>query len=184
MLQLIIPQREWFNDRTQEFVTSPKCVLQLEHSLLSISKWESKWKKPFLGKDEKRTLEQSIDYVRCMTINHQSDPSVYRGIDRKMLQQVKDYIDDSMTATTFSKRQLNGGKGGRKEIITSELIYYWMANYGIPFECEKWHLNRLLALIRICEIKSNTNNKMKRGDIYANNKALNAANRARFKSKG
>lgn len=184
MLPLIIPQREWFDERTQEFVTYPRCVLRLEHSLLSISAWESKWKKPFLGKDPNRTYAESLDYIRCMTINTQSDLNIYRSIDQKLMQKVKDYIDDSMTATTFGNRRAQGGGRGKREIITSELIYYWMVHYGIPIECEKWHLNRLLTLIRICEIKEAGGQKMKRSDIFANNKALNAANRARFKSRG
>lgn len=185
MLQLTIPQREWFNDNTQEFIVCPKRILQLEHSLLSISKWESKWKKPFLGKDNKRTYAESVDYVRCMTINTQSDLNVYKGLSKDIFQKIKDYMDDGMTATTFSNRSVgNGGGRGRRETITSELIYYWMVNYNIPFECEKWHINRLLTLIRICEIKNRGDKKMKRGDIYARNKALNAANRAKYNSKG
>lgn len=185
MLQLTIPQREWFNDATQEFIIYPQRVLQLEHSLISISKWESKWKKPFLGRDDKRTYEESLDYVRCMTINTQSDPNVYKGLTRDIFEKIKAYMEDCMTATTFSNRAItNGGGRARRETITSELIYYWMVNYGIPFECEKWHINRLLTLIRICEIKNRGDKRMKRGDIYARNKALNNANRAKFNSKG
>jgi len=183
MLQLEIPEREWFDEKTQEFIVCQKRVLQLEHSLLSISKWESKWKKPFLGKDDKRTYEESADYIRCMTINTQSDPYFYKALPRLVFTKVKEYIDDPMTATTFRNRR-SGGKSGKKETVTSELVYYWMTKFGIPMECEKWHFNRLMTLIRICEIKENAGQKMKRSDIYANNKALNAANKARFKSKG
>lgn len=183
MLQLTIPQREWFNDATQEFIVFPQRVLKLEHSLISISKWESKWKKPFLKKDDNRTYVESIDYIRCMTINTQNDPNCYRGLSQNLVNQVQEYINDSMTATTFGRNGIGGKGGGRRQTITSELIYYWMINYGIPFECETWHLNRLLTLIRICEIKG-SDKKMSRSDIFAQNKALNAANRARFKSKG
>ena len=182
MLQLTIPQREWFNDKTQEFIVYPKRVLWLEHSLLSISKWESKWKKPFLQQDHARSYEESIDYIRCMTINTQHDPDAYKGLNKNILDKVREYINDGMTATTFSKR--SNGNNGKKQVVTSELVYYWMINYNIPFECEKWHFNRLMTLIRICEIKSNGNQKMKRSDTYARNKALNAANRAKFNSKG
>lgn len=172
MLEIDIPDREYYDERLQEFVYLKGQKLVLEHSLVSLSKWESKWKKPFLSKD-KKTYEESADYVRCMTISKNVDPTVYSGLDQATFNKISDYIDDSMTATWFSENDKK--KGGRGPVVTSELIYYWMIAFNIPFECQKWHLNRLLTLIKVCEIKNAPSKKMKKRDIYARNRALNAA---------
>lgn len=179
MLQITIPKREFYNQETEEFMTTSERTIQLEHSLVSISKWESKWKKSFLSSDDK-TPAESVDYIRCMTLTQNVDPSVYYGVTRKILNEVDEYIGDSMTATTFGK---NHGRPSR-EIVTSELIYYWMVLYGIPFECQKWHLNRLTTLIRICGIKDSPQKKMSKRDIMSQNQSMNAARRQRFNSKG
>lgn len=175
MLQITIPAREMFDERTSTFYTIPKTVLNLEHSLLSIRKWESKWKIPFLH-NEKVTIEQSIDYVRCMTLNQNVDPIVYMMITNKNLEEIREYINDPMTATTFSD---NSQKSARKQVVTSEIIYYWMISYGIPFEAQKWHINQLLTLIRVCEIKNAPKKKMSRKEILAQNRALNEARKNR-----
>ena len=180
MLQITIPQTELFNEETQEFFQIKEQTLCLEHSLVSVAKWESKWKKAFLT-SEKRTIDELIDYIRCMTITQNVNPICYLGITSENLKEVKNYIEDSMTATTFNRRQQ-----GRKnhEIITAELIYYWMIELGIPFECQKWHLNRLLTLINVCSIKNTPAKKMSRKDALAQQAQLNAARRAKFKSSG
>ena len=180
MLQLTIPKREYFDNKTQEFKYVEEQTLVLEHSLISISKWESKWKKPFLDK-EKKTYEESIDYVRCMTINTNVDPSVYLGLDQKTFDAISAYIDDSMSATWFSEREKPSGP---RQIVTSELIYYWMVAFNIPFECQKWHLNRLLTLVRICEIKNQPAKKMKKSELYSRNRALNAARKRNLGTSG
>ena len=172
MLQIIVPKREYFDDSKQEFVYFRECTLNLEHSLLSISKWEQKWKKPFLSKEQK-TNEESIDYIRCMTLNN-ADPNAYYGWTQSMFGKVSEYINDPMTATWFNNKSQNS-PGGRTQVVTSELIYYWLIAFNIPFECQKWHLNRLLTLIKICEIKNAPNKKMKQKDIYSQNRAINAA---------
>lgn len=182
MLQIDVPQREYFDDLKQEFVYCPKCTLNLEHSLLSISKWESKWKKPFLSKDVK-TYEESVDYIRCMTINSNVNPNSYIGIGKDVFDKVSEYINDGMTATWFNDKN-SGKSGGRGQVVTSELIYYWMIAFNVPFECQKWHLNRLLTLIKICEIKNAPNKKMKQKDIYAQNRALNAARKRNLGTNG
>lgn len=179
MLQLTIPGSEMFNESTNEFYTTKDTVLQLEHSLVSLSKWESKWNIPFLGKTEK-TIEQTIDYIRCMTITQNVNPIVYACLTNENIEAINNYIDLPMTATTFSDIH----SSPNREIVTSELIYYWMIALNIPMECQKWHLNRLLTLIRVCNVKNTPPKKMSRGDIMRRNAALNAARRKKYNTKG
>lgn len=184
MLKLHVPASEWFDDETQTFVLQSKpCDLMLEHSLLSLSKWESKWKKPFLEEKPPRTNEEFIDYVRCMTINQGVESTIYYNLSIGMVQQIRDYITDPMTATTI-KRAKNKRSGGARKIITSEVIYSWMVHYGIPFECQKWHLNRLLMLIEVCGAENGEQKKMTPHEIMRENASLNAIRRAQRKSKG
>lgn len=180
MLRITVPETELFDESRGEFIIVKKQNLKLEHSLVSLSKWESKWKKPFLVKDEKTTPE-TIDYIKCMTVTQNVDDNVYRCLDNKSLIQIKNYITDEMTATTFNDVQK---KGGRKETITSELVYYWMVALNIPFECQKWHLNRLLVLINICNIKNSPPKKMRRNEVLQRNASLNAARRKALNSRG
>lgn len=179
MLTISVQGDELYNERTGEFITIPSKTIQMEHSLISISKWESKWKIPFLDGKQK-TRAQTIDYYRCMTITPNVDPIVYSGITSDQDQKIIEYINDPMTATTIKK---HGGKGGR-EIITSELIYYWMTALNIPFECERWHLNRLFMLIEIASIKNQPSKKMSKRDTMNQNRMLNAARRAKSGSSG
>lgn len=182
-LQITVePLELGYNSKTKEFIYShSKAVtLTLEHSLVSISKWESKWKTPFLSKTE-MTTEETIDYIRCMTITQNVDPNVYRGIDDKIIRQVNDYIKDPMTATWFKKEE---NSKGQSVIITSERIYYWMTALQIPPEYQKWHLNRLITLIRVCEIENRPKKKMPRSETLAQYKALAAKRRNAHKSKG
>ena len=181
MLQITIPSRELFDEESGTFTQIKGRTIQLEHSLVSLSKWESKWHKPFLTKDEK-TNEETIDYVRCMTITQNVDQELYLCLSQKNIKEINDYIGDPMTATTISKHAR--GAGINREIVTSELIYYWMVAFNIPFECQKWHLNRLLTLIEVCEVKSQPEKKMGKRELMNRNAALNAARRNRLKSKG
>jgi hypothetical protein len=181
MLQITIPETELFDEARQEFIYVNKPVtLTLEHSLVSISKWESKWKKPYIS-DEEKTAEETIDYVRCMTITQNVDPTVYYALTAENLRDIKEYIEDPHTATTINDRSRVNKSG---EGITSELVYYWMCAYQIPFEAQKWHFNRLMTLIRIAGIKNNPEKKMSRKDAFAQQRALNAQRRAKSKSKG
>lgn len=180
MLTVIVPESELFDSAKNEFIYVKEQTLKLEHSLLSVSKWEAKWKKPFLGKESK-TWDETIDYIRCMTINSNVDPVVYKNMPRKVIERINNYIDDPMTATTFREDNKRGGG----EIITSEIIYYWMVNFNIPFECEKWHLNRLLTLVKVCSIKSDASQKkMKKNEILAQNNKINEMRRRQLGSKG
>jgi hypothetical protein len=180
MLTVLIPDIESFDNKTQEFVTIKGTTLQLEHSLVSISKWESKWHKPFLNKDPK-TREELIDYVRCMTITQNVNPLVFDGIPNSVMKKIREYMDDAMTATTIKSQ--GKGKNGSEQ-ITSELIYYWMVALEIPFECQKWHINRLLTLIRVCDIKNKPPKKMSKRETLQQNARLNAMRRKRHNTKG
>lgn len=171
MLRITIPKREFFDEANDAFITVKEQTLQLEHSLVSLSRWESKWHKPFLSRDH-RTAEESLDYVRCMTITQNVNPLIYSGIDNKLFEEIKNYIDEPMTATWFNQKT---GGAGNQRIVTAELIYYWMFSMGIPLECEKWHLNRLLTLIKVHDAENSPKKKMSKSEIYAQNKALNAA---------
>lgn len=173
MLTIRIPAVDFWDESKEEFVSTKEQTLRLEHSLVSISKWESKWHKPFLSKKEK-TIEEILDYIRCMTITQNINPDVYGRLTNDNIARINDYIDDSMTATWFSdeKRPKASGK-----VITSEVIYYWMVTLNIPFECQKWHLNRLLTLIRVCNEENKTPKKLSRSEILRRNAALNAARR-------
>jgi hypothetical protein len=180
MLQITIPEQELFNDKTGEFTKTKQYVLTLQHSLVSVSKWESKWQTPFLTKEEK-SVEETVDYIRCMTITQNVDPIAYNFITNDIIKEVNDYIESPMTATTFSKDRnhiIN------REIITSEIIYYWMVALTIPFECEKWHLNRLLTLINVCNIKNQPKKKIGRAELLARQRNLNAARRSKLNSTG
>lgn len=180
MLSITIPAVEQWDEAKLEFVTTKEQTLQLEHSLISISKWESKWKKAFLTKTEK-TYEETLDYIKCMTITQNVNPDVYRFLTVNNINEVNEYIADSMTATCFSEDK----PGGRNsETVTSELIYYWMVAFNIPPEYQKWHLNRLLTLIKVCNIKNSPPKKRSRREIMSQNAALNAARRKQHGTKG
>lgn len=181
MLRITIPAEESWDEQKEEFViTAKEQTLQLEHSLVSLSKWESKWCKPFLTKEEK-TFEETIDYIKCMTITQNVDDSVYNRLTKSNITDVYEYIEAPMTATTFSGQSK---KGSGKDITTSELIYYWMISFNIPMECQKWHLNRLLTLVRVCEIKNNPPKKIGRRELINKYASLNAARRKQFNSAG
>lgn len=183
-LRLEISGAELYDEATEHFIEIKPTVLNLEHSLIAVSKWESKYHVPFLKEDEK-TDEQLEYYFKCMTINQNVDPNVYKGITMKQQQEILEYIRDPMTATWFGDDMSpDKGKGKQKEIITSELIYYWMVALQIPSEYEKWHLNRLLTLIQVCNSYNKPPKKMSKNDIIRNNDAINAARRAAMKTRG
>lgn len=180
MLTITIPATEMWDEKNEKFIDIKECRLQLEHSLVSLSKWESKWCKPFLFTNDK-TAEEIMDYVRCMTLTTNVSPEVYYGLTSENIKAINAYIEAPMTATHFGSER-NGS--GKREVVTSELIYYWMIALNIPFECQKWHLNRLLTLIRICNIKNQPAKKMSRKEIMSRNAALNAARRKQLGTKG
>lgn len=180
MLQIVIPATEMWDEVNECFVVEKEQTLCLEHSLVSLSKWEAKWHKPFLSKENK-TVEETIDYIRCMTLTQNVKPEVYTRLTNENVKAVNDYIENPMSATTINEDK-NGPKN--REIITSELIYYWMVALQIPFECQKWHLNRLLTLIRVCNIKNKPPKKMSKKQLMSRNAALNAARRQQMHTSG
>ena len=180
MLRLTIPAVEQWDEEKMEFISSKETTLQLEHSLVSLSKWESKWQKPFYSKDQ-RTMDEIIDYVKCMTITKNVPDEVYMNLTRDNVNEVSAYIENPMTATTFNDKN---NKKGSNEQITAEIIYYWMVSLQIPMECEKWHLNRLITLIRVCSIKNAPQKKMSKRDILSRNRALNAARKQQLNTTG
>ena len=185
MLQIIIPAKasEQWDEKTEEFVyttSSEEQVLELEHSLISLSKWESKWCKPFLSSD--KNDEEIMDYIKCMTLTPNVDPDVYNRLTQENIEQINTYIYAPMTATTFSDEKKNNKTN--KECVTSELIYYWMIALNIPMECQEWHINRLMTLIRVCEIKNTPPKKLSKREIMSRNAALNAARRKQLNTKG
>ena len=179
MLKIVVPAANMFDEVNEVFIVTKEQTLQLEHSLVSLTKWESKWKKPFLSKEQK-TFEQTADYIKCMTTTQNVDPLVYQNLTHDNIRDVNAYIEDTMTATVIYEEKQKPSR----ETITSELIYYWMIALSIPFECQKWHLNRLLTLIKVCSVKNSPPKKMSKRELAQRNTDLNAARKAALKTEG
>lgn len=180
MLQIVVPATELWDEQKQEFIMTKEQELRLEHSLVSISKWESKWHKVFLSEKEEKSTEEIIDYVRCMTLTQNVDPLIYLCLSKENMDAINSYISDPMTATFVNEPD---GKPSR-EPVTSELIYYWMISLNIPFECQKWHINRLITLIKVCGHKNSPPRKMSKRQIMERNNRLNNIRRAKLGTKG
>lgn len=180
MLRIIIEGEEHYDEESNTFETVNDTVLDLEHSLLSLSKWESKYQKPFLSTGQK-TSEELFGYLKAMVVTPNVDLDVLHHCSQQTIDKIQEYIDSSQSATTFGSMPERRGPG---EVITSELIYYWMVNFNIPFECECWHLNRLFSLIRICNIKNSKPKKMSRSELARRNAELNAQRRAQLNTSG
>lgn len=187
MLKLIIPESDAWDPIKEEFVHTKGATLQLEHSLVSLSKWEAEHHKPLLTKED-RTPEEMIDYIRAMTITQNVNPAVYSGVTNENLKQVVDYISDSMTASWITNNEKPASVS--KEVVTSELIYYWMIALNIPMDCQKWHLNRLFMLIRITNEKNKpSKNNGKAGKALSasqlsSRRALNQARKKQYRTRG
>ena len=180
MLRIVVPDQEYLDETDSTFVNVKGATLELEHSLISVSKWESKWEKPFLSKED-RTPEETLSYIEDMVVSPRNlDPKVLDGLTDEHLRKINDYVGAKMTATTI--KETPGMKGS--QIVTSEIIYYWMISYTIPFPCEKWHLNRLITLIRVCSENNKPKKKMSRSELIANQRRLNAERRQQYGTKG
>ena len=180
MLYLTIDSGELFDERTDTFITTKERTIKIEHSLISVSKWEAKWHETFLSK-KRKTSEQTLDYIRCMTIGGNVEPEIYLTISEKNLESINKYIEDPMSATFFN----NESGGSNSEPMTSELIYYWMSAFQIPFEpCEMWHLNRLLNLIKIANLKNQPKKKRNAKDLASQRYAINEARRKQLGTTG
>lgn len=182
MLQITIPATEKWDEVKEEFVYSKAYTIRLEHSLVSLSKWESAYCRPFLSKN-KMTIMESIDYIRFMTLTQNVPPEAYYNITEDNMRAIEAYIDAPMTATWFSKEEKNKALPSRR-VITAELIYSWMISLNIPLEWEKRHLNRLLALIKVCNIESQPPKKRSKRDLLTRNRELNAERRKRLNTSG
>lgn len=183
MLEIKIKPQEFLNELTSEIVKIPGATLRLEHSLISIKKWESKWHKPFLEKNEK-TNEEILDYVRCMSLDSNINPIIYQYLPGYALDEILKYIQDPMTATWFSNNNAVGAAKSRNEVITNEIIYYWMIKFNIPVEFQKWHIEQLLTLIKVISLKDSPPKKMSQKEAAAQQRALNAQRRSKMHSKG
>lgn len=185
MLTVSVPGKELYIEKTNEFVQVKPAVLKLEHSLLSISEWEAIWHKPYMS-TENKTADELLSYIKCMTVSKNVDNMIYMCLTQKNIDDIFDYISNPMTATTFSGHQeASANQKVGEKIITSELVYYWMVQAGIPFRpAETWHINRLMTLIKIYAIKNSPKKKMSAGEIIRQNKGLNAERRRMLNSKG
>jgi hypothetical protein len=181
MLRISVPGSEFFDDSTSEFITTEPLELELEHCLAAVSKWESKFEKPFLGPGQ-QTHAEVMAYVKCMVLDPKFDFDAPFDLTSDTLDLINTYINSKQTATTFAEEHTRTSK--TSEIVTSELIYYWMVSFNIPFECEFWNLNRLLALVKICSIKNSKPKKMSRNEIAQRNRELNDARRAALGTSG
>lgn len=180
MLRIVIPLSEVYDERKNEFATAEGLTVDLEHSLFSLSKWESKWEIPFL-RDEKMTSEQLLDYIRMMCLGEiPADKDLIRLTDKEF-GLINEYINSKQTATWFNERD---EPKGRKEVVTAEIIYYWMVSLGIPFECQYWHLGRLLTLIKVCSYKNAPKKKMGRSEILSQQRDLNQLRRQQMGTTG
>lgn len=185
-LKILVPGQECYDAELNLFHTTKETTLVLEHSLVSISKWESKWKTPFMQNQKGLTQRQLESYVKCMTLTQNVDPVVYTALTRANYEEILAYMSDPMSATTINEKNLpRNGPGHSGKVVTSELVYYWMSALQLPFDpCQKWHFNRLMNLIRIASIEQQPPKKMSKRDVMSQNKSLNAARRARLHSKG
>lgn len=180
MLTIIVPGVDLFDEETNEFIEIEDTRIDLEHSLVSLSKWESKWEKPFLSATDK-TTEQVLDYIKTMCLTPEVDPQVFLNLSASNYDDINAYMVAKMTATWFSDK----AKASRSsKVITAELIYYWMIESNIPFECQHWHIERLFTLIKVCSSERAPEKKMSKADLIARNRALNEQRKAQMGTAG
>ena len=180
MLNITVPSIRLWNPETEEFTYTSPVSLQLEHSLISLAKWEARWHKPFLTSKQK-TPEELLDYIRCMTLTQNVDPDLYKKLPPDIIDKIVFYMNEEQHATTFGN---TSNERPSREVVTAEIIYYWMVTFGIPFECQKWHLSRLMALVKVCSIKNSPQKKMTAREIQTRNRALNDARRKSMHTRG
>lgn len=180
MLTIIVPRIEFWNERAEAFIVKEEVTLELEHSLTAICKWESKWHTSFLSR-KNQTTDETIDYIKCMTLTQNVPDEVYTRLSEYNYKQINDYIEDPMSATKIYSEEK---KGGKNDIITAELIFYWMASLQIPFSCADWHLNRLMKLIEVSNVKNSPPKKHTRNELLSRNARLNEERKKKYNTKG
>lgn len=178
MFKVTIREQKIFDEETSTFYDIQETTIRMEHSLLAVAKWESKWKVPFLSETRKQTPEEILDYIRCMCIDD-IDPVILKGLSRKNIAQITEYMEDTATASWVNNSVNKGQKN--KKVVTSELIYYYMSALNIPFECESWNIKRLIMLIEIASIEQQPPKKMPKGDMIAKRNSLNQARLAKMR---
>ena len=181
MLEVTTTEGEVYDQKTNRFIQIPACTIMLEHSLISLAKWESKWHMPYFDNSTK-TSAQDLDYIRCMVIGNIKNDFIFETLDADVIRTIRDYINDPMTATTFNKKGKKSNS--KKEVVTAETIYARMFSHDIPIECQKWHLNRLLTLLRVCDLQNSPREKMSKKQTAAWNAEQNAARRAKYNTRG
>ena len=181
MLQITIPISEGYDEAKDEFLVTDSVTLRLEHSLVSASKWEAKYEKPFLV-DEKKTNEEALDYIGMMILPGDFPDNILDHLTEEHIKTIDAYIGSKQTATWFGEAPDNGSKP--KRVITTEIIYYWMIALNVPVEFENWHLNRLLTLIKVCNIENAPKEKMSRSQQAAQWRTLNAQRRKAMNTSG
>lgn len=185
MLKITIPKTESWDEGNNVFVNTEEVSLELEHSLVSLSKWEAIWEKPFIGDDEK-SVEETLSYIECMILTPDYPADVTSRLTNDLITKIQSYIDAKRSATWFNEKAQPGQKKSR-EVITSELIYYWMGIYKIWKDCEDWHLNRLFTLIKVHSAKSETGQKKKprsQAEMMAERRRLNEQRKAQYGTNG
>lgn len=181
MLTITVPGEEFFDEKSNEFVTIGDVTLELEHSLVSLSKWESIWEKPFLGKGEK-TAEETLSYIKCMTLTPNVPPEVYEKLSKENIEAINEYVSKKHSATWF--REVKGQGNTTGELVTAEVIYYWLVAMNIPFEVQTWHLNKLFTLVKVIGQKNAPKKRMGRREAAAQQRALNAQRLSQFGTNG
>jgi len=180
MLKFTVPLEEGYDENTREFTVVRGFELELEHSLVSLSKWESEWEKPFLSKDAK-TPEETLSYVKHMILTPNIPDEVWQKFPDRLFLMINSYMNSKQTATWFND---SPNIKASREVVTAELIYYWMVALGIPFECQYWHINKLLTLVKVCNVKNAPEKKMSKREQAEMQRTLNAQRKAQFNTRG
>lgn len=179
---------ELFDEETNTFLHPVGKKLHLEHSLLSISKWEAEWEIPFLNTD--KTSEQSLSYIKCCVLDDDFDELLLNTLSDKNILDFNAYLSKGMTAkkiidlrSSLSQKRKSRRPASQKA-LTSEDIYYSMIQFHVWKECEEWPLQRLLSLLQLCSLKSNSTGEMSKSDQAKFYREENARRKAKYHTNG